>query len=77
MCFNLAKTNFFQKVLKFCGRILTPEGLRPSMKDYKKIEDWPKPKSEEEMISFLGLINYMTDFTEREKLITGPLRLMY
>jgi Reverse transcriptase (RNA-dependent DNA polymerase) len=45
MILNLKKCQFFAWEVKFLGRILSAEGLRPDPWNISKIIDWPRPRN--------------------------------
>ena len=70
------KTLLLQDSVKYLGRLIDEQGIRPKKEDIKSLAAWPQPTTEKEMRSFLGFVNFLTEFIDSEKDITAPLRAM-
>ena len=46
----------------FFGNTLSKDGLSPDLNKVKLIQEWPTPKNQKELQSFLGTINYLSRF---------------
>jgi hypothetical protein len=62
--------------VKYLGRLIDEKGVRPKKEDIKRLTAWLQPTTKREMTSFLGFINFLTEFIEKEKDMTAPLRAM-
>jgi hypothetical protein len=74
MVLSAKKTYLFRRAVKYLGKLIDKSGILPSKEDVMKIYYWPKPKTRVEMRSFLGLVNFVSDFVENEKDLTACLR---
>ena len=72
--FNLriAKCDFMKSEIKYLGRVVSAEGVKPDPKAVAKLRDWEVPRNKTEMQSFLGFINYFREFIHWHE---GHLRL--
>ena len=70
------KCNFLQRSLKFLGHVIEENGISPDYDKIKKVKEWPKPVSVEELRSFLGFTNYYRRFINKYAELTAPLERM-
>lgn len=70
---NLKKCSFFQKKINFLGYEISKEGIRPSSKKVKAVQNYPTPTNVHELRQFLGLINYFRKFIKDCALLSKPL----
>ena len=59
------KCILFQKEVKFLGKIVSAQGIKPNHKSVQKILDWPVPRNMKELQQFLGLANYHRDHIDK------------
>ena len=59
------KCLLFQKEVKFLGKIVSAQGIRPNPESIQKILDWPVPHNRKELQQFLGLANYHRDHIDK------------
>jgi hypothetical protein len=57
---NMAKCEFGKTELDFLGFHITEKGLRPLNDKIKTIQQYPKPRTAEELRRFLGMLNFYT-----------------
>ena len=74
MVLSSKKTCLFRRAVSYLGKLIDKNGILPSKADVNRIYFWPKPKTKKEMRSFLGLVNFVSDFVENEKDLTACLR---
>jgi hypothetical protein len=55
---KLSKCEFEKPSLKFLGHIVSDQGIRVDNSKVAVINDWPRPTTNKEIRSFLGLANY-------------------
>ncbi|KAJ2937315.1 hypothetical protein O0L34_g19483 [Tuta absoluta] len=55
---NISKCAFGQEKLEFLGHEVSTEGIRPLKEKVSAIQDFPKPKTIEELRRFLGMVNF-------------------
>ena len=65
-----------QESIKFCGKLNDEHGIRPKPDDIQRLCEWPKPTTNKEMRQWLGLLNYVTEHIDDEKLVGVPIREM-
>lgn len=70
---NLDKCSFFQNNITFLGYDISENGVRPSSKKLKAIEEFPTPKTVHQVRQFLGLINYFRKFIKNCAVLCSPL----
>lgn len=59
---QLDKSEFIRRDVEFLGHIITPEGIKPNKKKIEAIENFPLPRTQTQIKSFLGLIGYYRKF---------------
>ena len=68
------KSEFGQTSLEFHGHQFTSEGLRPSPSKVRAIQKMERPKTKEELVSFIQMIAYLSRFIENFSSRSEPLR---
>ena len=71
---NKDKFVFKQQKLKYCGHILTSEGILPDPAKVEAITQMPIPRSKTEVRRLLGMINYLGKFLPQLSDVSEPLR---
>ena len=59
---RVAKCDFMKSEIKYLGRVVSAEGVKPNPKTVAKLRDWEIPCNKTEMQSFLGFANYYREF---------------
>ncbi|CAH2099183.1 unnamed protein product [Euphydryas editha] len=72
--FNRKKCNFKKKEVKYLGHVLTTEGIKIDQNRIKAIVEMKEPKTQKELLRFLGMINYVARFIPNLSEVTAPLR---
>ena len=62
------------KSCSFFGKIYTPRGVKPEPKKVEAIEKMQAPSTKQELHSFLGMINYISQFIPSISDLTPNLR---
>lgn len=70
---QLDKSEFLHKEIAFLGHIVTSEGVKPNPDKIKAIQNFPIPRNEKQIKSFLGLLGYYRKFIKNFALITKPM----
>lgn len=70
---QLDKCEFLAKTVEFLGHIVTPDGIKPNKKKIQAILNFPIPKTQKEIRSFLGLLGFYRRFIENFANLTKPL----
>ncbi|KAJ2947350.1 hypothetical protein O0L34_g17078 [Tuta absoluta] len=70
---QLDKSEFLKKQVSFLGHELTDEGLKPNKTKINAILQFPVPKTQKEIKSFLGLVGYYRKFIRDFARLTKPL----
>ena len=55
---RVAKCDLMKSEIKYLGRVVSAEGVKPDPKAVAKLRDWDIPRNKLEMQSFLGFANY-------------------
>ena len=61
------KCEFGQTSLEFHGHQFTSEGLRPSPSKVRAIQEMERPKTKEELVSFIQMIAYLSRFIDQNR----------
>lgn len=67
------KCQFFLKRLRFLGFVLSADGVSTDPEKIKTIEEWPTPRTDKDMMSFLGLCGFYRRFVKGFAQIAQPL----
>ena len=59
---NLEKCKIFEKIVKFLGHHISPEGIRPTEERVRGILEAPILQNKSELKSFIGLMFYNSKF---------------
>ena len=71
---NKNKFEFAKEELKFVGYVIGKTGIKADPDKIRALSNFPKPKSQTELKSFLGLANQLGNFTKDLSSLSGPLR---
>ena len=71
---RVAKCDFMKSEIKYLGRIVSAEGVKPDPKAVAKLRDWEKPHNKTGMQSFLSFDNYYREFIPRHAKLVAPLQ---
>ena len=70
---RVAKCDFMKSEIKYLGRVVSAEGIKPDPKAVAKLRDWEVPRNKTEMQSFLGFANYYREFIPWHAKLVAPL----
>ena len=70
---RVAKCDFMKPEIKYVGRVVSAEGVKPDPKVISKVRDWEIPRTKTEMQSFLGFANYYREFVPWHAKVVAPL----
>jgi Reverse transcriptase (RNA-dependent DNA polymerase) len=73
MILNVDKCQFFAEEVKFLGRILSAEGIRPNPRNVSKIIDWPTPRNITYVRGFCNTAGHYRSFIDHFAEISAPL----
>ena len=59
---RVAKCDFIKSDIKYQGRVVSAQGIKPDPKAVFKLRDWEVPRNKTELQSFLGFTNYHREF---------------
>lgn len=72
--FNLGKSVFKTDSIPFFGHLITAEGIKPDPTKLKALQEMPEPRNQEELATFLGMVNYLSRCIPDLATINQPLR---
>ncbi|XP_038207042.1 uncharacterized protein LOC119828829 [Zerene cesonia] len=67
------KCQFLRKEVTYLGHVIGEEGVRPNPDKVKSVVEFPIPKSQKDIKSFLGLVSYYRRFIPQFSKIAKPL----
>ena len=70
---RVAKCDFMKSEIKYSGRVVSAEGVKPDAKAVAKVRDWEIPRTKTEMQSFLEFANYYREFVPWHAKLVAPL----
>lgn len=70
---KLSKCSFMQEETEFLGHVISKEGLKTNAGLVKAVREWPTPKSQKEVMQFLGLTNFYHQYIKSYADIALPL----
>ena len=70
---RVAKCDFMKSEIKYLGRVVSAEGIKPYPKAVSKLRDWKIPRNKREMQSFLGFANSYREFIPWHAKLVAPL----
>ena len=70
---RVAKCDFMKSEIKYLGRVVSADGVKPDPKAVAKLSDWEIPRNKTEMQSFLGFANYYREFIPWHTKLVAPL----
>ena len=70
---QIDKSEFLHKEIAFLGHIVTREGVKPNPDKIKAVTEFPIPRTEKQIKSFLGLVGYYRKFINNFAEITKPM----
>ena len=70
---KLSKCEFFQEQVTFLGHQIGANGLSVSQDKIDAVRDWPAPKNDTEVRSFLGFANFYRRFVKNYSLLALPI----
>lgn len=71
------KCHLFQTSIDFLGHKVSPNGISVQDGKMKAITEWPIPKSRDDVMSFLGTVNYHRKFIKDYAQLSRPLYDLY
>ena len=73
---KLSKCKFGLSETKFCGHIVTRQGIKPNPVKVQVLQDWPAPDSKDALRAFLGLAQYFAKFIPAYASMTTCLQVL-
>lgn len=70
---QLDKSEFLHKEVSFLGHVITPEGVKPNPQKIHAVKNFPIPKTQKQIKTFLGLLGYYRKFINNFANLTKPL----
>ena len=59
---RVSKCDFMRSEIKYLGRVVSGDSIKPDTKTVSKLRDWDIPRTKTELQCFLGFVNYYRDF---------------
>ncbi|XP_026678663.1 RAB6A-GEF complex partner protein 1, partial [Diaphorina citri] len=72
--FNPDKFQYKQEQVKFLGKEISKQGVRPDKEQVAAIVNMESPKNKKELMRFLGMTKYLAQFIPKLSELTAPLR---
>ena len=73
MKLKLSKCSFFQSSVSFLGHKISREGVAPDPMKIQAIKEFQNPKSQRDVLRFLGMAGYYRKFVKNFSIIAKPL----
>ena len=70
---RVSKCDFMKSEIKYLGRVVSAEGIKPDPKAVAKLRDWNIPRNKTELQNFLGFANYYLEFILWHAKLVAPL----
>ena len=70
---RVAKCDFMKFEIKYLGRVVSAEGIKPDPETVEKLRDWDIRRNKTEMQSFLGFANYYREVIPWHAKLVAPL----
>ena len=71
---NGKKCEFLLQEIEWLGHVISPQGIRPSRRNVKAVQEFPRPTNQKQLRSWLGLCNYYRRFIKGYAQITSVYR---
>ena len=71
---RVSKCDFMKSEIKYLGRVVSADGIKPDPKAVTKLKEWDIPRTKTELQSFLGFANYYRDFIPWHAKLVAPLQ---
>ena len=71
--FKHSKCEFLKYSIKYLGRIVDKEGVRPDLESVETVMEWRRPRNKREMQSFLGFAIYYRQFIKNHSELVDPM----
>ena len=68
-----SKCNFFKQSISYLGHIVSKDGIATDPSKVEDVKKWPKPKTLNDLRSFLGFVGYYRKFIKNFSSIAKPL----
>ena len=73
---NAQKSDFCENELEYLGYLINRQGVRPSLKKVKAIQNIAPPKTRKQLRGFIGMVNYYRDMWPKRAHFLAPLSKM-
>ena len=70
---RVAKCDFMKSEIKFLGRVVSAEGIKPDPKAVAKLREREIPRTKTELQKFLEFANYCSEFVPWHAKLVAPL----
>jgi len=67
------KCHLFKTRVLYLGHVVTNTGVLPDSTKIEQVQNWRQPETMKEMQSFLGFVNFYSDFIHHCSDVAGPL----
>ena len=69
-----SKCEIRRSELKYVGHLLTQDGVKPDPEKVRAVKSMNKPENKQELLTFLGFVQYLGKFMPRMSDVSAPLR---
>ena len=69
-----SKCEIRRSELKYVGHLLTQDGVKPDPEKVRAVQSMNKPENKQELLTFLGFVQYLGKFMPRMSDVSAPLR---
>ena len=73
ICLNHEKLQYKQQEVEFFGKTYTTDGSKPAQSKIKAIQEMLDPQCKKQVLSFIGMVDYLSKFSARISELAEPI----